>query len=123
MAFVLPTFNITCDIYTAGTWPGGVARIANQPCQLRAPAANFAASVNPTLGQAVGMTLLLPAGTDIRDRFNTPINSSDVVECPSGSGRAYTVATMDDIALGFANEHRYAVLQKVLGFPWPTPSP
>ena len=123
MAFVLPTFPITCSIWDAGTYPHGTARLTNVPCQLRAPAASQANVIVPVAGQTVAMTLLLPALTDIRDSFNTPINSRDVVEVPEGSGRVYIVAIMDDIAKGFPNEHRYAILQKVVGFPWPTPSP
>lgn len=123
MAFVIPTFPIVCDIYTAGTYPAGAPRLAAVPCQLRAPAASQANVIVPVAGQTVAMTLLLPPLTDIRDSFNVPINSRDEVEVPAGSGRVYIVAIADDIAKGFANEHRYAILQKVLGLPWPTPTP
>lgn len=123
MAFVLPTFNLTTDIWTAGTYPAGAPRLVDVPCQLRAPSASNAANAVPVAGATVTMIVLLPAGTDIRDRFNLPINSSDVLEIPKGSGRSYTVVIVDDIGKGFPNEHRFAVLLKVLGFPWPTPSP
>lgn len=123
MAFVLPTFPIVCDIYSAGTPPpAGTPRIAGQACQLRAPAANNMVLI-ASLGTVSSVSLLLPPLTDIRDQFNTPINSADYVEVPAGSGRTYRVIWVDDIAKGFPNEHRYAILQKVLGLPWPTPTP
>lgn len=123
MAFVLPTFPITCNVYNKGSFGVTPPRIANVPCQLRAPAAAYGAVIVVVAGQTIAMTLLVGAGVDIRDRFNTPINSEDWVECPSGSGRVYVVAIVDDIAKGFPNEHRYAILQKVTGIPWPTPTP
>lgn len=123
MAFVLPTFNITVHIYSAGLPPPtGTPRIIDQEAQLRAPAANNVMFVS-SVGASSAMILLLPPGVDIRDQFNTPINSSDYVEAPAFTGRFYRVIFVDDIAKGFPNEHRYAVLQKVLGVPWPTPTP
>jgi hypothetical protein len=65
------------------------------------------------------MTLLLPKLTDIRgDPFG---NNSDTVGVPSGSGRLYLVAFVDDLGKGFDNEHRGAILQQIL--PWPVPIP
>lgn len=123
MAFVLPTFPITCEIFDSGLPPpAGPARISGQPCQLRAPQANMTIII-PAAGATSSVVLLLPPGTDIRDPWNAPINSNDYVEAPSGSGRFYRVMFMDDIAKGFSNEHRFAVLIKVSGLPWPTPSP
>lgn len=123
MAFVLPTFNLTCDIYSWGSTIPGTPRIANQPCQLRAPSLTTRTSLTGlTVG---GMTsyLLLPPGVDIRDMNSTPISSGDFVEVPSGSGRVYLVIYVDDIARGFPNEHRLAILTKNVSFPWPVPTP
>lgn len=123
MAFVLPTFNITVDIYSAGLPPpAGPPRVTAIAAQLRAPAANNIVIVSVASANSA-MVLLLAPGTDIRDGFNTPINSSDWVEAPAGTGRFYRVVFVDDIGRGFPNEHRFAVLQKVLGVPWPTPIP
>ena len=123
MAFVLPTFNLTCDIGNVAFPLGGPARIVNEPCQLRGPNPNNA--INATAGTAgfIAIVLLLGPLVDIRDPFNLPINNGDYVEVPSGTGRYYRVAIVDDIGKGFPNEHRFAVLIKVQGFPWPTPSP
>ena len=123
MAFVLPTFPIVCNIFNKGTYPAGPPRIANQPCQLRAPTPSAVAAFIPVASQTVTMTLLLPALTDIRDPINAPTNSEDWVECPAGSGRVYVAIRVDDIAKGFSNEHRYCILSKVFGLPWPTPTP
>jgi len=123
MPFVLPTFNITCNIYT---WPfalGNVPRIADQPCQLRAPAANNGGFGSGLLAVTQIIQLLLPPGTDIRDSWSAPINASDIVEVPAGSGCHYQVMWVNDIGKGFSNEHRYATLAKTTAVPWPVPIP
>lgn len=68
---------------------------------------------------AVFANLLLPALTDIRDYSST--TGSDSVECPVGSGRFYLVDYVDDLGKGFPNEHRFALMEKLI--PWPTPIP
>lgn len=52
--------------------------------------------------------LLLPALTDIRQQWNGL--PPDMVEVPAGSNRFYGVIGVDDIGKGFANEHRFAIL-------------
>jgi len=122
MAFVLPTFNISVNIQDGGIVPPlGPPRLTLNG-QLRAPHANNALII-PAAGATSTMVLLLPPGTDIRDPWSLPINNSDWVEAPAGTGRWYRVAFVDDIGRGFPNEHRFAILQKVFGVPWPTPIP
>jgi hypothetical protein len=67
----------------------------------------------------IAMQLLLPAGTDIRGPASS--TGADSVEVPSGSGRWYGVFFVDDIAKGFSNEHRLALLAQYV--PQPTPLP
>jgi len=123
VAFVLPTFNIVVNIYSAGFPPPiGTPRLVDIPAQLRAPAANNVTFISSGVVNSAQCLLLAP-GTDIRDRFCTPINSSDYVEAPAGTGRFYNVTLVDDIGRGFPNEHRFAILQKLIGIPWPTPIP
>jgi len=131
MSFVTPQFNLNADIYT-GPWLTKVFRFqttANLAFSKRVtqvqsgfdPVSSVATLTNV-------MSLLLPMGTDVRDHFNG--GSYDVVECPSGSGRWYAIAGVDDIGKGFANEHRCAWLVKIgsslnsvefAGLTWPTP--
>lgn len=132
MSFVLPTFNLTVNIYTGpwltksfrGTSPANLAfaRRVQQQAQ------DFLGSaVVPGVSQP---TLLLPAGTDIRSPLLAGQN--DVVEVPAGSSRWYYVFAVDDIGKGFSNEHRAAVLLQIshfqdptnyAGCTWPVPMP
>jgi hypothetical protein len=66
------------------------------------------------------MELLVEKGTDIRDGSATV--RGDTVECPAGTGRFYRVGYVDDVAKGFPNEYRVALLSK-RGPSWPTPIP
>lgn len=63
--------------------------------------------------------LLLPPLTDIQDCFNA--GGPDTVEAPAGSGRFYLVDMVDDLGKGFANEHRFALMEKT--GTWPSPIP
>jgi hypothetical protein len=131
MAFTLPDFNLTCDVYT-GPWIGKVYRfsvLGNLAWGRRVTPAAFGNFHNDpqTCEQ---MTLLLPALTDIRYRANAPTN--DILEIPSGSGRWYAAIAVDDLGKGFPNEHRGAVVMPVYeatdpaffpGLFWPVPIP
>lgn len=124
MAFVLPTFNLVCDIFTGATTNPAARRIQNQPCQLRAPSMTQIVGAGTIIGGTSSIVLLLPPGTDIRDPYTTAGSGTfDTVEVIPGSGRVYRVYYVDDIGKGFPNEHRYACLSKVPGFPWPIPIP
>jgi len=131
MSFHLPELNIECDIYT-GPWLSKVLRVTNEPCNL---AYGRRSSLNDELsgtqnGGSMAMSLLLDAGTDVRDLSCSAVQ--DVVEVPAGSGRWYQVYNVDDIGRGFPNEHRCAVIFKISeamfgssysGLSWPTPIP
>lgn len=124
MSFTLPTFNLMCNIYTP-PFTGGPPRVA-VACNLA-----WSRRISMPSGQAlVGvepmvMTLLLPAGTDIR--VGAQGVAFDIVEVPAGTGRWYNVLQVDDIGKGFLNEHRAALLGKLAnteGVPnWPIPMP
>jgi len=123
LAFVVPTFNLDVHIYSFGTPPpGGTPRVITVG-QLRSPQ-----PTNLTVSYAGGsagfnLVLLLPALTDIRDPNITSPASSDYVEVPVGLGLYYRVTQMGDIAKGFANEHRFALLTRMAAFPFPWPCP
>ena len=110
MAYVLPVFNMTCDIYTSGDHTVA-PRVVAAPCNLAwgrrvatAIEGTFTAGIIPDFC----LTLMLPAGTDIRGARST--TSGDAVEVPSGSGRYYLVAVADNIGMGFTNEHKAALI-------------
>lgn len=109
MPFVIPSFPLSCNIYTNGGGPPAAPRLVSV-CQLR---------WGPSRTSQNYVGLLLPAGTDIRGLYHS--TSSDVVECPAGSGRLYRCVWMDDVAPGFTNVHREAVLEWIRPFITPTP--
>jgi hypothetical protein len=119
MAFTVPDFNITCNLWSFTAPPPAAPRAAAVPCNLA-----FGRRVQPSASAGGGQAqLLLPAFTDVRDIFNGPGNQ-DIVEAPAGSGRFYVVDFVDDIGKGFANEHRVAVMAKTrLYGNWPVPIP
>jgi len=132
-SFGIPVFNIPTFIYhNPGTHMpppvppdlevmGNLAngRVAHLPVWLPRPPALSA--------QSMSSSILFPKLTDIRD--SSCIGGPDVIECPKFSGRFYWVSYVDDIAKGFANEHRWAVIQKIWTYGqwaiyrWPTPIP
>lgn len=122
MAFVLPTFNLDCDVYTFGTLIPGTPRLTT-PAQLRAPSMQFAGAIPVGSLGFPAVCALFPPGTDIRDGVATPGNSSDFIDLPAGSGCWYFVIRVFDIAKGFPNEHRYAVISKATTMLWPVPMP
>ena len=128
MPFTLPTFNLTANIWHYATWFG------NFPTVIPAPDAttlcNLAVGRRVSGSTNIDMWLLMPIGTDIRDKQKAPTASPqpDIVEVPAGSGRYYMVQTVDDAGKGFANEHRVATINgDVAAFPvlpeWPEPYP
>jgi hypothetical protein len=136
MPFTVPNFNLPVSIFDRPasllTAPPTVPR-ASTVCNLtpgRRVQPAFPdvsdSSVQIYLGTAF---LLLPAGTDIRDLVCVG-DSCDILEVPSLSGRWYTVLTVDDVAKGFPNEYRTAMIAKLgpprffhPGYFWPVPMP
>lgn len=131
MAFVLPKFNLVCDIYSGivGAFPplalaGGTPRIAAQTCALahgrlaahvHDSGTGFATVPIPT------MSLLLPKGVDVRGRESWGA-ALDQVECPPGSNRWYCVTGVDDVGKGYPNEYRLAYIQAIIEtwhYPYP----
>ncbi len=131
MAYSLPDFNLSCDIYT-GPWLTKVFRLTSD-CNLaigrRGMFIPFDWANSGPLYTPLPQ-LLVPALTDVRDSSCT--GESDVIECPAGSGRWYRVVGVDDLGKGFPNEHRFAFCAKIYdqmdharypGLQWPTPIP
>lgn len=121
MAFSLPTFNLLCNVWSNSSPVTGPPR-AQFACNLAWGRRVQAFSDPAFVATGLMMTLLLPAGTDIRSYIQG--GGGDWVEVPAGSGRRYLSYSVDDIGKGFDNEHRAAVLvQDYTHGAWPTPMP
>ena len=124
MAFRLPAMPLFANIFVGHVTPPLLPLVlrVNVACQLRylKTAAIVATAFGP---QASSILLLVPPGTDIR--MTGPGTFGDIVEVPAGTGRYYRVFGVDDVAKGFANTYRAAVLVSMNGVPgtWPTPYP
>lgn len=120
MAFVLPQFNLRCNVLHYPKVPGDVPDF-DVECQLSVGEAHAIAHVtdDALVAYVHAMWLRLPFNTDIRSvNYGT---REDYVEIPQWSGRWYRVASVDDFGPGFNNEHRFAiVIQYSWGLqPWP----
>ena len=120
MAYTLPTFNLVVNLWHSGHVPPAAPDLVTVG-NLTPGRREITPYVLEPGGAALeaNMYLLLPAGTDIRDAKGGTGN--DLAEVPAGSGRFYTVKFVDDVAFGFANEHRVAQLAGNTG--WPVPFP
>ncbi len=112
MSYTLPFFPLGTQIYTAGGGPPAAPRLTLNT-QL---VAGHRRSLPPLLAALATvvhghMWLLLPPFTDIRGANSA--GGADIVQCPSNSGRLYSVVYVDDIAKGFTNEHRMALLDQI----------
>jgi hypothetical protein len=117
--YILPTFNLLVNVWTAGTAPPAAPRTT---CMGNLAFGRRTGPVLPGVASSL-MQLLVPAGTDIRDGVNGP-PGRDLLEVPAGTGRYYQVNVVDDLGKGFANEHRVVLCSKFQGFGnWPIPIP
>jgi hypothetical protein len=130
LAYRVPNFNLTCDIWTGvvalpgSTPPVGPPRLSAVDCALVYGQRVNVASTGGTSFAGVpllSMCLLLPKGTDIRGPQDVSL-FPDLVECPSASGRYYWVVFVDDIGKGWPNEHRTASVFALVGT-WTPPYP
>jgi len=118
MPFIVPTLNITCNVWRRATW--GATRplaipppdLAAVPCQLRGWCKNTT-PWDPLVVVTALHELVLPAGTDVRDPFlgsNEWEAWPDIIEAASGSSRWFFCVGVADQAKGFSNEYRSAIL-------------
>jgi hypothetical protein len=122
MAYVIPSFNLSANIWRFGHNPLTTDPDTDSVCALvygrRVQTLAILSSRLPNEfttppGEVMTMDLLLPAGTDIRGTQDTV--GCDIVEVPAGTGRYYWSLTVDDIGKGWPNEHRIAKIVAVLG--------
>lgn len=127
--YVLPTFNLTCDIYD---WvprgdPLGVPRLT-APCNnalgRRVQVSSTGGTGDPET-PGLTLTVLFPALTDVRGgACYGAWEKGDILITPAGTGRIYLVTAVEDCGKGFANEHRVAYcLANFFWGLWPTPIP
>lgn len=120
MGYTIPTFNLTCDIWT-GPWGTKSLRMAAEPCAMAIGrrAAIALNALGPYTDSATSPVLLLfGAGTDVRDSAayanpGTVEMRSDFIEFPIGSGAWYFVLGVWDVGKGWPNEYRVASIVKV----------
>lgn len=119
MPFRVPTFNLNVGIWRGiGVYPPvGLPAIATTG-NLTPGRREYDVPIVPTFNLVLGMTmyLLLPVGTDVRDKLSA--GGPDTLEVPLGSGRYYSVLAVDDTAKGFPNEYRFAIIRREVS---PTP--
>jgi len=124
MAHRIPSFNNVAHYWDDDANYGFAApTIASLECQLRAPNNVFTGQDQPHAWVFL-WSLLVPAGTDIRDWSQNW--EGGIIECPAGSGRIYSVKHVDDVAKGFPNEYRVVMMTKTTNGdanPWPIPMP
>lgn len=131
MPFTPPNFNLLANVWQ-GLCPLHVFPIAPPvtppdaliQCQLylwpkSGYSVNFFSADGTEGSYTTAMTLRVPMLTDLRDVFNA--SGNDIVEVPAGSNRWYYIVQVDDQHKGFANEYRFAFIEKC--FQWPTPTP
>ena len=119
--FKIPTMNLICNVWRGD---GAFPKTPDVTCNCNLSPGEFVVGNEGS----IGMYLRVPAHTDLQWAISA--HGSDIVEVPAGSGRFYIVAFVEDIAKGFPNEHRFAVLQVSANTPtpsgatpWPTPYP
>jgi hypothetical protein len=137
MAFSLPTFNLSVNVWhglaAGSTPPFGPPSISgllvNFSLGRRVLSGTDSRSVGIGPGTGVGIDVLFrimmaPAGTDLRSVWQDPAQScGDYVEAPAGSGAFYIVQDVADMAKGFPNEHRLAWVTPAGWILLPSPLP
>jgi len=126
--YLPPVFNLVCSTFTLSN--GGATIILREediPCQLYNPWRRSIGGQIPTkttnefVDAFAALILRLPAGTDIRCKWQAGTGLPDQVEVPQGSGVFYLVSDVADVAKGFPNEYRSALIS--VWRPTPVPLP
>lgn len=126
--YSVPVFNLVCSTFTVSG--GGAVIILREegiPCQLYNPWRRALGGMIPTkttnesVSAFAPLILRVPAFTDIRSKWQAGTGQPDQVECPEGSGVFYLVSDVMDVAKGFPNEYRAALIS--VWRPTPVPLP
>lgn len=127
MSFVLPSYPITFQAkanfnFNLGLNPVAPYVLAATPCNLV-----YGFRVRITAAPPIATQFLLFAsGVALKGQPSYVNHQGDAVEVPQGSGRWYSVLSVDRVAAGFSNEHQCALIS--IPFPvfatpplWPAP--
>jgi len=139
--------NLTCNLWHNATWRATYPPTPPAPdyagvkCQLR-PSTRWAFVLSSFATYPAFMELILPKLTDVRQPGYDPVYGyfgkqfAGIAECPASSGQYYLVLSVFDVAKGFTNEYRVAMLEPTNFFddpyflthyggpyapPWPVP--
>ena len=120
--YVLPIFPVTANVWRGNdAFPQPVPDLATEAVLLRNEQI-----ITVGGNQLETMLMKFPALTDVRDAYSIGA-TADYIEYPAASGRYYRVLYVDDLAKGFPNQHRFAVVYKTVnpqtGALWPVPIP
>ena len=110
MGFQPPTFNLAVNVWrytTPKANPPNLTTSGNLSFGKTRPTIT-ALQVSGRLWYYPCIDLCLPKGTDIRGHTR-PIGQ-DFVEVPAGTGRYYCAIRVEDVAKGFTNEYRLAII-------------
>lgn len=142
MGFPVPTFNTPVNLWRASTVSAGPFPLPAPDLTFNANLSyakgrnqyNFSQQVSGRLQFVIGVELLCPKLTDIRGH-TAALWNGDLVEVPAGSLRLYTVGFVEDVAKGFSNEYRLAIILQLSSqmitytvlpwgaYAWPQPTP
>jgi hypothetical protein len=120
MSYRIPTFNLTVNVWRAGTAVTDPPDLTTLGCMSIGRSTTMTTGIpeDPSV-DTVTIRLFVPKLTDVRDAVSPP--GADTLEVPAGTGRYYIVRQVDDVGKGFPNEFRFAAIAKLA--PWPAPIP
>jgi len=109
LPYRLPDFNVTANIWRAATPITDPPDVVSD-AQLYLTSKVFVQTSIVSPGDTVPTVCLrVPMGTDLQP--------TDVVECDAGDGHFYTVAWVERMHLGFANEYLIGLLEQGIASP------
>jgi hypothetical protein len=110
MGFKVPQMPLRVNVWTAFGPPFTPLPVPRLTCRGQLRVVKQALGTEAGSNNPAGILLLVPAGTDLRPLRGFALGSRDQCEVPAGSGRFYDIDAIEDVAKGFPNEYRVALL-------------
>lgn len=116
MAFTLPTFNSVWQAkanfnFALGLNPVGPFILVGSMGNLAYGRRSHQRGPDIVIsGAGEFVTLLFDKTIPLKGRDSYAVKNGDAVEVPLGSGRWFSVTTVESVGLGFTNEHKAAML-------------